>query len=100
MPESGWNLAGFDEWVDLWISRDAPDQDTRHQVRAWLITRIDDPYEDMELIGVTGGLGHPNLWGGWVPGTVWDFRGVYCSCMIFPATGTVRCDSLATLAWP
>jgi hypothetical protein len=101
MPDGGWNLAGFDDWLDIWINNDAPDQDTRLHVAAWLVTRVDNPYDGMKREGVDEyGMGHPLLWGGWVPDTVWGSQGVYCSYLIFEETGTVRCNSLATLSWP
>lgn len=100
MPKSGWNLVGFDDWLDIWINTCAPDQDTRHQVGSWLLTRIEDPFDGMALVGVTEGLGHPDLWGGWVPDTTWGDQGVYCSYLILKQTGTVRCNSIMTLPWP
>jgi hypothetical protein len=43
-PAGGWNLSDFDERIDRWISIEAPDVDQRMALRAWLLSRLEDPY--------------------------------------------------------
>jgi hypothetical protein len=64
-------------------------------VRAWLLSRLDDPYH-----GVRREPGFENLWSGVVPSTHRGWTVVVCSYFVFEAMGTVRCNSLATLNLP
>lgn len=95
-PRGGWNLTGFEECLTRWIEVESPSGDLRLAVAAWLPSRIDDPYQGMRREPE----GHPNLWFGLIPGTGHAGQAVYCSCLIFEQTGTVRCNSIATLSWP
>jgi hypothetical protein len=92
----GWNLTGFDEHLDLWEQLGSPAGDLRRTVTAWVLSRIEDPYQGMRREQ----NGHPNLWFGMVPGSKRGENAVFCSYLIFEATGTVRCNSIATLSWP
>lgn len=92
----GWNLAAFEEHIELWIQQEAPTDDLRLTVANWLLSRIDDPYLGMRRETD----GHSNLWFGMIPGTRHGHSAVCCSYLIFEQTGTVRCNSLATLSWP
>jgi hypothetical protein len=90
-----WNLSEFDEWIDRWIEQESPDVELRLAVRAWLLSRLEDPYQ-----GVRREPGFENLWSCTVPGTRRGWTAVVCSYFIFELTGTIRCNSLATLSWP
>lgn len=89
------NLSDFNEWVDRWIQLDSPDVELRLAVRAWLLSRLEDPY-----LGMKREPGFDNLWSCAIPGTRRDWTAVACSYFIFESTGTVRCNSLVTLSWP
>lgn len=89
-------MVGFEERLDTWISIEAPFDDLRLTVTAWMLTRFDDPYQ-----GVRRAHGFDNLWFGVIPDTAHDDdRVVCCSYWIEETTRTVRCDSIATLSWP
>lgn len=91
-----WRLEGFLDRLDAWAEREAPSDDLRLVVTAWVMTRYDDPYK-----GVRREKGFPNLWFGAVPNT--DDHGstvVACSYWIEESSRTVRCDSFATLGLP
>lgn len=97
MPESApWQLADFLEKLDLWIRLEAPPQEVRERVTAWIFTRMDDPYQ-----GVRREPGFPNLWFGPIPGSEYGAAGVVCcSYWIFEKGRRVQCDSFATLNRP
>ena len=82
--------------MDLWESLSSPSDELRLLVTAWTLSRIEDPYQGMRR--EPGG--HPNLWFGMVPGSRHGREAVYCSYLVFEQTGTVRCNSIATLGWP
>jgi hypothetical protein len=95
-PTAGWNLSDFEDHLDRWIRQESPTEDLRVAVAHWLLSRIEDPYQGMRREPD----GHPNLWFGMIPGTRHGNQAVYCSFLIFEQTGTVRCNSIATLSWP
>jgi hypothetical protein len=92
----GWNLSDFDEQLDLWQELAKPSDDVRLLVTAWVLSRIEDPYQGLRREPD----GHPQLWFGMAPGSRRGYGAVYCSCLIFEQTGTVRCNSITTLSWP
>jgi hypothetical protein len=95
-PLSPWQLIGFIERLDTWIDVERPADDLRLIVTAWVIGRVDDPYQ-----GVRRERGFPNLWFGTIPNTTHGTgQVVVCSYWIEETTRSVRCDSIATLDWP
>jgi hypothetical protein len=93
---SSYALENFLEALDLWIEDESPEPDLRLAVTAWILTRFEDPYA-----GVAREAGFPNLWFGPVPGTAHEGgKVVVCSLWINERTGTVRCDTFATLNTP
>jgi hypothetical protein len=92
----GWNLTGFDDHLDIWQRIESPPGDLRRLVTLWVLSRFEDPYAGMRR--EPGG--HPNLWFGPIPASRRGDTAVYCSYLIFEATGTVRCNSITTLSWP
>ena len=91
-----WQLEGFLDRLDAWIELEAPTDDVRLLVTAWIMTRYADPYQ-----GVRRETGFPNLWYGAIPDTE-DGNGsiVACAYWIEESNRTVRCDSFATLSLP
>lgn len=91
-----WKLEDFLDRFDAWAEIESPSTDLRLIVTAWIMTRYDDPYR-----GVRREKGFPNLWFGVVPnsGDGVD-RVVACAYWIEESSGTVRCDSFATLSLP
>ncbi|MGH3648238.1 MAG: hypothetical protein ACRDTM_13820 [Micromonosporaceae bacterium] len=91
-----WQLENFLERLDSWVARDAPSDDLRLIVTAWILTRYDDPYQ-----GVRRESAFPNLWFGVVPNTA-DGLGtvVVCSYWIEEARRTVSCDNFGRLSLP
>jgi hypothetical protein len=95
-PDPRWVLEGFLERLDTWIADESPADDLRLAVTAWILSRMEDPYE-----GVRREPDFENLWFGAVPGTETTAGTVVaCSYWIAEARGTVRCDSFATLSLP
>lgn len=91
-----WQLAGFLERLDDWVAREAPPEDVRLIVTAWILSRLDDPYQ-----GVRRAAGFPNLWYGVVPKS--DYGSdlvVVCSYWIEESKRAVRCDDFASLTRP
>jgi hypothetical protein len=91
----GWDLEGFEEALDIWAGREAPDVDLRLVVTAWIFSRHDDPYA-----GVRREPGFDNLWFGPIPESLRDQRVVVCANWIVESARTIRCDSIATLSLP
>ena len=97
MPSaSPWKLERFLVELDSWADREAPDDDLRLVVTAWIMTRFDDPYR-----GVRREPGFGNLWFGPVPDSD-DGKGnvVACSYWVVEFEGVVRCNGFATLGLP
>ena len=95
VPPDRWSLEGFEEHLDIWISREDPDADLRLVVAEWILTRFDDPYQ-----GVRREPPFDNLWFGLVPGSRRGDLVVTCAYWILEREHTVRCDSFATLRLP
>jgi hypothetical protein len=74
---------------------ESPEVELRMAVRDWLLSRLDDPYQGVRLEP-----GFENFWSCVIAGTRRGWTAVVCSYFIFEATGTVRCNGLATLSWP
>jgi hypothetical protein len=91
-----WQLIGFEDALDAWISHENPSVDLRFLVTEWVVGRADDPY-----IGVTRRLEiASNYWFGVVPGSRDDDRVVTCAYWIDEPTRSVRCDIIASLRPP
>jgi hypothetical protein len=91
-----WSLEDFEVWLDRWIAQEAPDEDLRLVVTAWVLSRFDDPYA-----GVRREHGFDNLWFGQVPFSVHNgHQVVVCSYWIFESRRVLRCNSIATLNLP
>jgi len=94
----GWQLEGFLERLDAWSEREGANvsDDVRIAATAWILTRMDDPYQ-----GVQREQGFDNLWFGAVPGSH-DGKGhvVVCSYWIEETEHVVRCDNFGLLSWP
>ena len=91
-----WTLDLFEVKLDEWIALEDPRDAVRLETTAWILTRVDDPYD-----GVHQESGFDNLWYGTVPGT-WHGEGnvVICAYWIFERDHVVRCDRFGTLSWP
>lgn len=91
-----WTLDNFIERFDAWVELESPKDDLRCVVMAWVMTRIDDPYQ-----GVRREPGFANLWVGPIPNTA-DGSGnvVTCSYWIDESRRIVRCDNFGTLSLP
>ena len=93
---SEWRVERFDECLDRWIDLEQPPADLRYLVTAWLLSRLEDPYQ-----GVSREGRFPNLWFGEVPGSEHgNYEGVACSYWIREQDKVVRIDSIATLPRP
>lgn len=90
-----WTLQGFLECLDVWSHLESPSQDLKLLVTAWIMSRLEDPYQ-----GVRRAEGFSNLWFGAVPNSQHSAVVVACSYWIEEESRTVRCDSLATLSLP
>jgi hypothetical protein len=93
--ELGWKLEGFLDRLDVWAERESASDDLKLLVTAWVMSRHDNPYQ-----GMRRERGFPNLWFGPVPQTEVGGTVVVCAYWIEESTGTVRCDSFATLNLP
>jgi hypothetical protein len=82
-----WRLADFLDRFDDWAERENPSDDVRVVVIAWIMSRLDDPYQ-----GVRREPDFDNLWYGVVPMSQ-DGAGsvVVCAYWIDESTRTVRC---------
>jgi hypothetical protein len=93
---AAWTLEGFEQRLDAWDSLEDPPDDLRILVTAWVLSRMDDPYQ-----GVQRAQGFENLWFGTVPKSLHaNDRVVVCSYWITEVTHVVRCESFATLSLP
>lgn len=95
MSDGLWKLVGFQEYLDYWIASDKPSQDLVCVVAAWMVGRVDDPYQ-----GMVRESSMPNLWYGPVPGSDEGGMVVVCSYFVEESTRTVKCIGLATLSRP
>lgn len=96
MTSPAWRLVSFVERLDSWIELEAPPDDVRQLVTAWIFTRMDDPFE-----GARREPNFENLWFAVIPGSIHGPMSVVgCSYWIEVSTRTVRCDSIATLSHP
>jgi hypothetical protein len=91
-----WQLENFLERLDDWIAREGPAHDLVLVVTAWLLSRMEDPYQ-----GARREAGFDNLWFGVIPNSG-DHAGhvVGCSYWIFESRRAVRCDNFGLLNWP
>lgn len=90
-----WRQVAFEERLDEWIAAEAPTDHLRRIVTAWVLGRLDNPYD-----GLRREPGFDNLWFGPVPGTYRAGAVVVCTLWIEESTRSVRCDRIATLHWP
>ena len=98
MPDSHqvWTLENFLDRLDQWVELEGPPEQVRLTATAWIMTRVDDPYE-----GVRRAPGFENLWFGPIPGSGHGPGLVAaCSYWIFERERRLRCDSFASLARP
>lgn len=101
MPDGrgSWQLVEFEERLDGWIGRDSPSQDLINVVTAWILSRMEDPYE-----GARREPDFENLWSvrlrGTADGTRSKFTMVLCSYRIIEAKHLVEADNFATLSYP
>ena len=94
-----WQLTDFEERLDGWISRESPSQDLINIVTAWVLSRMEDPYE-----GARREPDFENLWSvrlrGTADGTGSKFTMVLCSYRINEVKHVVEADNFATLSYP
>ena len=90
-----WQLVNFEDSLDHWILLESPDDDLRLVVTAWVLTRMDDPYQ-----GVHREPGFANLWFGGIPDSVQAGRIVVCSYFIVDKQRLLNCNGFATLRLP
>lgn len=91
-----WSLENFTDHLDIWKNRESPSQDLVLHVTAWVLSRLEDPYQ-----GVRRESGFPNLWYGPVPGSDDGNRTVVvCSYTIEESRRAVCCMGFATLSRP
>jgi hypothetical protein len=94
--DPGWRLSRFEERLDDWIDLESPPDDVRAAVTAWILTRVDDPFQ-----GARRELGFPNLWTAVVPGSIHRPQSVVvCSYWVSVGDRTVVCNQVATLGHP
>lgn len=93
--QTSWKLIGFQEYLDIWVRSDRPSQDLVCVVAAWMVGRVDDPYQ-----GMSRETSMPNLWFGPVPGTDENGTAVACSYFVEESSRIVKCVGLATLSRP
>lgn len=60
-----WTLDLFEAKLDEWIQLENPPEAIRVLTTAWILSRLDDPYD-----GVRRESGFDDLWYGVVPGTL------------------------------
>lgn len=96
MTSPAWQLIGFIEVLDRWISVEDPSAELRLIVTGWLVTRFDDPHQ-----GMRREQGFDNLWFGPIPGSRHG-RGavVVCSYWIDEKAHTVSFNDISTLNLP
>lgn len=94
-----WRLTEFDQRFEAWLARDNPTPDLSAAVAAWMLTRMEDPYE-----GAKREPGFPNLWSAQVAGSATgrpgDITVVLCSFWINESDHTVECDNFSILSYP
>ncbi len=91
-----WQLNGFEDALDRWISLDDPSLDLRFLVTEWVLGRADDPY-----VGASRRLEiASNYWLAVVPESQEGDRVVTCTYWIDEQVRSVRCDMIATLSRP
>jgi hypothetical protein len=91
-----WLLSQFEERLDQWIDLESPPEDVRLAVTAWILTRIDDPFE-----GAHREPDFPNLWAAVVPGSLHSPQSVvFCSYWVGVRDQTITCNQFATLSYP
>jgi hypothetical protein len=91
-----WSLVDFEVRVEEWIENEDPDADLRNVVINWILSRIEDPYADARREP-----GFENLWYSVIPGSIHPGpMVVVCSYFVLETTRTVRCDQIASLAYP
>jgi hypothetical protein len=93
---SFWQLIGFEDGLDRWVSIDQPSVDLRFLVTEWVIGRADDPYTGVRRRAEIAS----NYWFGIVPGSYEGRHVIVCGYWIDEQTRSVRCDRIATLALP
>lgn len=95
--QRSWRQLAFETRLDEWIELEEPEAPLRQLVTAWVLTRLEDPYDGMQRQ-----QGFPNVWFGRVPGTCQPGDGtvVVGSLWIEETSTTVRCDRIGTLAIP
>lgn len=93
---SFWQLIGFEEALDRWISTEDPSVDLRFVITEWIVGRADDPYAGVRRrLEVAA-----NYWLGIIPGSQEGDRVVVCGYWIDEEHRSVRCDTIATLGLP
>lgn len=91
-----WTLEHFVEQLDLWIEREEQAADLQGPVLAWIQSRMDDPYLDVERED-----GFDNLWWGRIPKTeTSDGLVAIGSYFIFESEKRVECNSFSLISLP
>ncbi len=95
--QQSWRQAAFETRLDEWIELEGPSLHLRRLVTAWVLTRLENPYDGMQRQ-----QGFANLWFGRIPGTYQPGDGtvVVCSLWIEESSRMVRCDRIGTLTIP
>ena len=90
-----WQLNGFEDALDRWISLDDPSLDLRFLVTEWVLGRADDPY-----VGASRRLEiASNYWLAVVPDPK-KATGSSLALLDDEQVRSVRCDMIATLSRP
>jgi hypothetical protein len=101
VPDSAeWLLEEFLPRLYVWAEDEGVDDAMINQVRAWVLTRYDDPYQGAVRARTPDGAYFDNLWFVQVPGTLRDGRMVTCTFRILENDRIVSCDGFATLSLP
>ena len=91
-----WLLAGFAEWITLWVRDYAPALPTIVAVRGWVLSRAEDPFDGAKFVE-----GSADYLFSIVPGSMGEHgRVVTCAYWIHRGDRTVRCDTISAASWP
>lgn len=88
-----YELQGFLAAFDDWIMHTEVSVHRRVQTYAWVMTRVEHPYEGARREG-------PDYWFATVPRTASEGQIVVCSFWIFEKSKTVKCDNFGILSLP
>ncbi len=91
-----WELRGFEESLERWISIENPPIGVRLAVASWILGVADDAYAQARRDPSVA----PNYWTVQVPNSEFEGTAVLCCYWIDEDTRTVSCDTIATLSLP